>query len=300
MPNLKLVLITFCFLVLAFGPASVLAQSNPDSTTLYRIETTDGNKYLGYILASDTEKIQLKTEKLGTLPILRKDIKSLTAVNSGQIKNGKYWFDNPQSTRYLFSPNGYGLKPGEGYYQNVLVFVNQVSVGITNNVSMGVGIVPLFLFGGSTPVWLLPKVSFPVKKDKVNIGAGALVGTALGEESGGFGIVYGLTTFGSRDKNVSLGLGYGYAAGDWAKSPTITFSGLLRTGNRGYLLTENYLIGTGDGSIGLISAGGRRIIKRVGLDFGLLLPVGSEIDGFFALPFIGFTVPFNQNKSKLP
>ncbi|PSR57330.1 hypothetical protein AHMF7605_15530 [Adhaeribacter arboris] len=224
----------------------------------------------------------------------------MTVITAAKLKNGNYWFENPQSTRYLFAPNGYGLKRGEGYYQNVLVFVNQISVGITNNISIGAGTVPLFLFGTSTPVWLLPKVSFPVVKDKFNVGAGALVGSVLGEDSEGFGIVYGISTFGSRDKNISLGLGYGYAAGDWATAPTFTLNGMLRTGNRGYLLTENYLIGTGDGSIGLITLGGRRIIKRVGLDFGLVIPAGSDIDTFIAIPFLGLTVPFGQSKTRIP
>ncbi|QMU31406.1 hypothetical protein HUW48_01490 [Adhaeribacter radiodurans] len=224
----------------------------------------------------------------------------MTAVNTKNLKNGAYWFENPQSTRYLFAPNGYGLRAGEGYYQNITVVVNQISVGITDNVSIGLGTVPLFLFGASTPVWVLPKVSFPVVKDKFNVGAGALVGTVMGEESAGFGIVYGITTLGSRDKNISLGLGYGYAGGDWARTPTLTLSGMLRTGNRGYLLTENYLIGTADGSIGLITFGGRRIIKKVGLDFGLVLPAGSEIDSFIAIPFLGLTVPFGQKTTPQP
>ena len=295
---LKILLVSFGTLLLQTITQPVWAHTVSDTTLIYRVETTDGNEYLGKIATQDATAIQLKTEKLGTIRLLRQDIKTLTAVNAKNLKNGAYWFENPQSTRYLFSPNGYGLRAGEGYYQNILVVVNQVSVGITDNVSIGLGTVPLFLFGASTPVWLLPKVSFPVVKDKFNLGAGALVGSVLGEDSEGFGIVYGISTFGSRDKNISLGLGYGYAAGDWARTPTITLSGMLRTGNRGYLLTENYLIGTGDGSIGLITLGGRRIIKKVGLDFGLVIPAGSDINTFIAIPFLGLTVPFGQKPAK--
>jgi hypothetical protein len=296
----KILLVSFGLMLLQLFTHQVWAQTVPDTTTIYRVETTDGNEYLGKMVAEEAGIIQFKTEKLGTIRILRQDIKVITAVNLKNLKNGIYWFENPQSTRYLFAPNGYGLRAGEGYYQNIMVVVNQVSVGITDNISIGVGTIPLFLFGTSSPVWLLPKVSFPVIKDKFNLGAGALVGSVLGEESEGFGIVYGISTFGSRDKNISLGLGYGYAAGDWAQTPTVTLSGMLRTGNRGYLLTENYLISTGDGSIGLITLGGRRIIKKVGLDFGLVFPAGSDVNTFLAIPFLGLTVPFGQKPAKLP
>lgn len=288
---------SFLFLFLLLS-VCCFGQTPSDTTTLYRLESRDGNEYLGHILNQTTESIQFRTQKLGVLNFSRADIKTLTPIEANRLKNGKVWFDNPQATRYLFAPNGYGLKPGEGYYQNIWVFFNQVSVGITENISVGAGLVPLFLFAGtSTPVWVIPKISIPVVKDKFNVGAGALLGTVIGEEKAGFGIAYGITTFGDKDKNLSLGLGYGYAAGDWANSPTITLSGLVRTGNRGYLITENYLIGTGDGSVGLISLGGRRIIKKVGLDFGLAIPLQEDLNTFVAVPFLGFTVPFGQKNA---
>ncbi len=300
MSYFKILFAGFWLLLLGTTANKAHAQITPDTTTVYRVETRDGNEYLGTIIAEDASAIQLKTANLGTIRILRQDIKTLTALGANRLVNGSYWFENPQSTRYLFAPNGYGLKSGEGYYQNVLVLVNQISVGITNNFSMGAGTIPLFFFGIPTPVWLLPKFSIPVVKNQLNVGAGALIGTVLGEDALGFGILYGIITIGSRDKNLSVGLGYGYAEGDLAETPTVTVSGLLRTGSRGYLLTENYFIGTPDGRIGLITAGGRRIIKKVGLDFGLMAPVGSDIDSFLAFPFLGLTVPFGQTQSKLP
>jgi len=166
----------------------------------------------------------LKTENLGEITILRADIKTQINVDEEQIKDGILWFENPQATRYFWAPNAYGLKKGEGYYQNIYVFWNQVSYGITDYITIGGGIIPTFLFGAATPVFLTPKVSIPVVKDKFNIGGGMLLGTVLGDVSDdiSFGIAYGLSTFGSRDSNISISLGYGYAGGDWANSP-LTF-----------------------------------------------------------------------------
>jgi hypothetical protein len=269
-----------------------------DSTKLYRIETKDGNEFLGKILSEDEAVVNLRTESLGDITIKRTNIVKITVIEPNQIKTGQLWLDNPQATRYFWSPNGYGLKKGEAYYQNVWVLFNQASIGLSNNFSIGLGLIPLFLFGaGTTPIWLTPKFSIPVKKDKFNIGAGALVATVAGgagEGIGeGFGLLYGITTFGDRNKNLSVGVGYGFAGGELARNPTITVSSLIRLSRRGYFLTENYFIGTGDEPLILLSFGGRSIINRTGLDYGLFIP--TETGGsLFAIPWLGLTVPLSK------
>lgn len=110
--------------------------------------------------------------------------------------------ENPHATRYLFGPNGYGLRKGEGYYSNTWIFFNQLSYGFTDNFTVGAGVIPLFCLpaprrrSGSPP-----KFSIPVKKDVVNLGVGGLFATVLGgEDVGTFGIAYGQLTLGSRPK----------------------------------------------------------------------------------------------------
>lgn len=288
---LRTIAILMCLLITS---KVIMGQTTQDSVSYY-IETVDGNSFTGTIAGQDAEKIMLKTEKLGVITLRRADIRKMTVIELAKFKDGKYWFDNPQATRYFFSPNGYGLKRGEGYYQNTWVLFNSVAVGMTDNFSIGAGLVPLFLFGGtSTPAWLTPKISFPVKKDKVQIGAGALIGAVIGEENTGFGILYGLTTFGSRDNNLTLGIGYGYAGGELANSPMFNINGMFRTGARGYFLTENYIFSGGGSTTLFLSFGGRQIIKNAGLDYGLWLPVGADIDAFVAIPWLGLTIPIGK------
>ncbi len=266
-----------------------------DSTQQYRIETVDGNEYIGFIIEQNNDVIVIMTERIGAITLRKIDIKKMTVINVKQIKNGQYWFENPQSTRYFWQPNAYGLKKGEGYYQNVWILFNQASIGITDNVSIGAGIVPLFLFaGGSTPVWLTPKVSIPIKRDKVNMSGGALLGTVLGEEDANFGIAYSNITFGSRDKNITFGAGYGYAGGDWADAPTFTLSAMIRVGKSGYFLTENYYIGSAEEDIMLFFLGGRRMIKNSGIDFGILIPSNTGGD-VVAIPWLGVTFPLGKS-----
>jgi len=283
-------------LFFCMSATTVFSQAQPDSSKLCRVEIKDGNEFVGLMASEDSVNVVLETALMGKVTIPRTSIKSITWLKSTSLKGGKLWSENLQSTRYFWSPNGYGLKKGEGYYQNIWVLWNQASVGVTDYFSIGAGIVPLFFFGGaSTPVWITPKFSIPVVKDKFNLGVGALAGTVLGEGSG-FGIVYGLGTVGNRNNNLTLGLGYGYATGDWAKKPMITLSGMARVGPRGYLLTENYYISTVDATLLLISAGGRTVTKKAGIDYGLFFPISSDLGTFIAIPWLGITLPFGKKE----
>lgn len=292
----RLICCSFWLILLSF---SMDGYAQVQDTTTYRIETKDGNEYIGKIVFDDREKVKLITKNIGELYLNKNDIVKIEAIQVSQIKNGVLWFNNPQASRYFWMPNGYGIKKGEGYYQNVWIFINQFTVAPTDHFSIGVGMVPLFLFGGtSSPVWVTGKFSIPVTPEKFNLGAGILSGTVLGEEGTGFGIAYGLTTFGSRDKNVSIGLGYGYTGGEWANTPTISVSSMIRTSNRGYFLTENYYIDSGEESLVLISIGGRRIVKKTGIDFGLFIPFKSGMENFVAIPWLGITAPLGAKKIK--
>lgn len=281
-----------------FWMVMVCSAQEKTEPKAYLIETRDGNSYQGRIVATDSVKVLFHTEKLGEITILKSDIKKMGPFNVKQLKGDKYWFENPQSTRYFFSPNGYGLKKGEGYYQNIWVWMNSFAIGINDYVSVGGGLIPLFLFAGApTPVWITAKVSIPVSKDKFNVGAGILAATALGESSsGGIGIFYGIATLGSRDKNVSLGVGYGFSGGSVSSTPVLNLNGMLRVGARSYLLSENYFFTDGSSGVLLLMVGARHIIKNTGLDYGLMMPVGSGVGSFVAAPWLGITIPFGKGR----
>lgn len=269
------------------------AHAQQDTTTLWNIITNDGNEYNGFILLKNETEIQFKTNNIGTITLLLSNIKKMTEVKPEDIKGDEVWLDNLQDGRYFFSPSSYGLKKGQGYYQNTWVFFNQLSYGVTDNFSMGIGTVPAFLFGGNTPVWITPKISFPITENTFAIGGGALVGTVLGE-GGSYGIVYGTSTLGSRDKNLTFGLGYGYVDDEFANSPALTISSLIRVSKKGYFITENYLIDTGEGTTGILSFGGRRVWRNVSLDFGGLLPVGGGSSSLVIIPWLSVVISFGS------
>ncbi|MEI6297874.1 MAG: hypothetical protein WCO84_09660, partial [bacterium] len=100
------------------------------------------------------------------------------------------------------------------------------------------------------------------------------------------------TTFGPRDNNLSLGLAWGFSQDGWMKAPIVNLSAMIRTGPKGYFITENYAITAGGTTVVLLSLGGRTMIGSVALDYSFWMPFGEGMNTFIAAPILGVTIPF--------
>ncbi|HCT29896.1 MAG TPA: hypothetical protein DIW31_04010 [Bacteroidales bacterium] len=279
-----------------FSFKTACSQEVSDSSKFYKVETVDGNEYVGHIIIMNSDYIRLKTANLGEITINQKDVTKLSVISKERVSGGGVSYGELHSSRYFTTSNGYGLKKGSGYYQNMWIFYNQFGYGFTDNFSISAGVVPLFLFAGaSSPVWITPKVSIPLKKDKVNLGAGILVASVLGEDNEAFGYGYGVITFGSGQKNLSIGLGYGYYGNSWSDRPTISLCFKIPAGKRGYVMAENYFLPIDDERVMLSLIGGRSLIRKVALDYGLVIPVVSGMEQFVAIPWLGVTIPLGED-----
>lgn len=287
--------IALTLLILLFPAKYALSQETSDTTKIWVVDTRDGQSFIGSITSENSEEIVLLTDNYGTIHIPRAQIKKIKLLSGSDMKEGEYWFKNPHDTRYFVMSNGFGLEQGEAYYQNTWILFNQINYGITDFFSMGAGVLPLFLFAGApTPVFITPKLTVPVVKEKVNLGAGMLLGYVLGETAS-FGIAHGAATFGNRDNNLTLGAGWAFVDWDWAENPTISLSGMVRVSRKTYLLTENYYIGISEGeAVVLIALGGRSVQRRLAIDYGLVIPLVPDMDTFFAIPWLGIAVPFGN------
>lgn len=273
------------------------AQIIVEKDSTYIFDMKDGNTYIGKVISIEkNEKFEVQTS-VGTILLQKKDIVKITKFKKTDLIEGQYWPSNPHSSRYFFSPSGYGLRKGEGYYQNAWVLFNQVSYGFTDHFSMGVGMVPSFLFGGESliPFWITPKLNFPYKNGNGAFGAGTLYISSLGAGLGGLGILYGSNTFGTRDKQLTIGVGLGYNSRDgFSKYPVFNAAGLIRTSKNWAFVSENYFF-TIDEYIGaIISAGARYMGKRLAIDFGGFKPLGSVHGGLFVAPWLSISVPFGK------
>lgn len=287
---MKAPIIVISLLFVLFAGQTVFAQQTEERSPVYKIETADRNVYTGVIVSETTDTIVFRTENLGDLTILRRNIVRQTLVSGG----GE--IDNLHGNRYFILSNSLGIPKGSGYYQNSWIFFNQAHYGITNNISIGAGIIPLFLFAGTaSPIWIVPSVTIPVSRDNFSLGVNALIATvAGGDVDGTAGFLTFTATLGNRSNNLSIGLGYGYAGNDWAQSPLVSISGMIRTGQRHHLMTENYYV-SGVDEFNLISFfGGRFDFRAMSLDYGLLIPMFQGMDSFIAIPWLGIAVPFGH------
>lgn len=282
-----------CFTVLLlFSVNNSIAQVLTDTTNVWQITTIDDNEYTGYILSETADAVELKTGTIGIITIPINQIKKREQLRSDASTNFLLWPENPMASRYFWANSGFNIKKGDGYYQNTWVLFNHAQFGVTDNFSLGVGMMPLFLFAGSpTPLWLSPKMTFPIQ-EKVHLAAGVLVGTLVGggTDVEGFGFAYGNATFGSTSTNMTAGLGYGFADGEFADRPTISLAGMFRTGKRGYIITENYFIDTGFDDVLILSLGGRYVGKKIILDYGGIY--SPESGTFVIVPWLSISIPF--------
>jgi hypothetical protein len=204
------------------------------------------------------------------------------------MKDGEYWFPNPNSTRLFFAPSGRMLDQGEGYVSDYEVFFPGFAVGVTNHVSIGGGM-SLFPAGLDEQVYYLaPKIGGEVREN-VNLALGALILGGLGTESTA-GIMYGVGTFGPPDASLTAGLGYGFAGTTVAKNPVIMLGGEFRVSKRIGLVTENYIIPNTEYINPLYSYGVRLMGEKLTVDLALFNASGSDTP--IGLPYVDFVFRF--------
>lgn len=294
--NYYLVCLLCCLLTLKTSAQ----DKQPQKESQVEITTTDGNLYKGTIITTTLEYIVLKTENLGDITIKKSDITQLENMDSEDMEvdpNG-YPIDYHGSTHYLANPTGYTLKKGQSYYQNIGVFFNSYSVGITDRFSLTMGgEIASLLFGGRVPIlFVSPRYSFPLKGDNMAISLGATFFTSPQDDFVGFGVLQTAFTFGNRNTNFTLGGGIGFSTGEGFESTVVPFypSFMIRLSDKVSFVSDNFIIAFDNfnGATGVISAALRfHFIKSKGssIDLGLFRPT-EDVGDLVALPFVSATV----------
>lgn len=129
-------------LLLLFLACSAFTATHAQDTTAFKpvnatVLLKDGTQLRGLLLSESPVGVRIKTDNLGEMIVTADKIDRIEKHTEGFYRNGQYWFPNPHSTRYFFAPSALPLSKGEGYYQNAYIFVNSVSVGVTDHFTMG-------------------------------------------------------------------------------------------------------------------------------------------------------------------
>lgn len=301
----KLTLVTRSFIVcswlllsaIVWQPA--LAQTDTTATQTpapqrWMVETKDGSVYQGIFLGQDANGIRLQTESAGIITIPNDQVKTTRILDDRNYRNGKYWFENPNATRYLFGPSAFSLRKGEAYFQTTYGVLNSINYGLTDNFTIGGGFELISTFSGSPTFFITPKYTFEIN-DKWRAGAGVLyLTTTLAEdEFSGLGIGYGIVTYGNTDNNATLGLGYGYVDGSFSEKPIVTISGMARVSRNVGLVSENWILPVEDIG-GLFSYGVRFMGERITVDLAFINNPEVAESIAIGVPYIDFVIKFGK------
>jgi hypothetical protein len=298
--------------LLLYGGSALSAQQpqppKPDSATRQLVRTRDGSTVMGRVISEDSTSIRIETTG-GVLTLARADILSITMIRTNDMHEGQYWFPDPNRTRLLFAPTGRMLDEAEGYYMNTYLVLQSFAGGLTNWATIGGG---FSLIPGVDPTdWLYyvtPKVGL-YRSNDLNVAVGAFAGFLQHTSPGGFGVVYGVATYGGPNSSITGGAGYGYAGSSISNRPVFMLGGQQRVSRRVAFISENYLyvqklsseICTGPGvctsassneTRGVVSYGLRFLGEKMSVDFAFFNAPG-EFDWVFpGVPYLSFGVKF--------
>lgn len=288
--------ITSVIILLSALSATAFAQKDPgkirvaDSTEVQRLITKDGSAIVGRIISVDLQTVQFE---IGAKPggnIVTIEIATIDKVetlSATKLRDGQYWFANPNSTRLFFGPTARTLKQGEGYVQNVWLFFMGGAVGVTDNFSLGGGlsIVPGLALDNQL-FFLTPKLGFEVSPN-ANLGVGALLVKVDIKKAPTVGILYGTGSLGDENASITAGLGFGFVDSDLAESPMFMIGGEKRLSKRIAMVSENWKI---PGETFVISYGLRFMGENLAVDLAMLNTI--DFDATLGIPYLDFVFNF--------
>ena len=244
----------------------------------YRVELVAGDGFTGVLRSATAQELVFETTGQGELRVSRTAIRSLTLLTPTQVRRN--YDDVGNGDHLFFAPTARNLRRGEGYAQNLELFLLRGDYGLTDHVSVGalVSVVPGQ--GADNVAMLTPKASFPVG-EKVHVGGGALL---IGSRSRAGGVGYANATYGNADNHLTLGLGYGFSANaGFINTPLLVLGGAVRVARRVSLMNESYFLRDrsflGDPITAVLGIAGVRVAgRRIGGGLGVLYAYGSYRD----------------------
>jgi hypothetical protein len=260
-----------------------------------RMSLNDGSEILGSVEAEEPDTVRFRTAGGLRLAMPRSQIRSIILL-PGRFEGGKYLRPDPNYTRLLFAPTARPLKSGQGYFSAYEVFFPFLAYGVGDHLTLAGG---MSLFPGASAqlFYLAPKATV-YNSEKLSLAGGVLYLNATKgfEEFEGAGIVYGVSTYGSGDRAVTGGLGWGFFGDDFANDPILMLGGELRLSNSVKLVTENWFPPKSEAYP--LSLGVRFFGDRLAADIALIYPAGVETEGFPFMPWLGFAYNFGAAEQK--
>ena len=288
-------IIIVIFSSLIFSHEDLINKSNE----MVEIETKDGNILLGYIIDSDDNGFTLET-KDGLKIMIPKSSVLRSSTLEIKDKDGRIFRADPNKSLYIFAPSAFPIENKKSYCRDFCVFFPSYNRGFSNNFSLQLGafVVPGMSFD-DVPIVLSGKFSFPEYKSKKFFNASFASGLMyvrlpeFGEDSFGFGIVFGTMTLGDKFNHFSTSIGFGYSTtgADWEfqEKPIYNLSGNFRFSNSIAFVGESWVFPEGDLDDQLFALSLRFIGRKFAVDLGGLMTLSMLDESVIPIPILNFT-----------
>jgi len=280
------------FLSMMFCSTCSFAQTQEDTeATKVSITKKNGDRISGTLVNQSEGKIIISTF-YGEVVVSTDDIVEIEYDTAGTIKLSEY-----SASQYLVIQSAFGLKKGQAYYKNTLLFFNSFSWGVNDNFTLTAGteLVSLLTEGVFPSLYVVPKLHFPFRKGSVSAGS-SIVRYHTANDVAYVTLLQGNVSIGDLDSNLTLGAGYGYRfdAGDRQNAIQLGLSGIAKLSDKTSLISENWLLSGDFDTIGIFSLGVRfhSRTRNNFLTVAFVRPTGDFISSF-VWPFLSGTVVIN-------
>ncbi|MDH4157761.1 MAG: hypothetical protein OEW00_10850 [candidate division Zixibacteria bacterium] len=295
--SLVVIGLTACLAVTA-GAKDIKSKLRvPEAGITQMITLKDGSTLAGRIKAVGETEITFAAQ-VGDMTIPIDQITEIKEISADKIREGKYWFPNPNRTRLYFAPTGRMLKAGQGYFSDIYVLFPSVNFGITDNFTLGGG---FSLFPGldvsEQLFYISPKIGADMT-EKLSVAGSALIVRLPSDQldiedkkddATVIGVLFGSATIGSDDASLTGGLGFGYVDDDIADKPAVLVGGEYRLARRMSFVSENWVFPEVDQPI--ISYGVRFFGESIAVDLAFFNILDNDAI-FPGIPYIDFVWNF--------
>ncbi|MBX7184008.1 MAG: hypothetical protein K1Y01_02590 [Vicinamibacteria bacterium] len=293
-------------------PAASAAES-PAAVVTLRMK--DGSSLRARIVDQDGERYRIVTVGGLAMDVPRDAVADIDADEAG---DGARPSDS-NYTRLLFSPTGRPLGKGEGYFSDHYVVFPGFAYGLTDNLSIGAGMLVVPGLGLDEQVFFVAPRLGKQFSDRFALSAGVLFAHAGGEDwsdDENLGVGFAMATVGRPDRSLTLGLGvartveqyetYRMVNGRYlseshrevSHTPVVVVGGTARLSRHLAFVSENWLVLHDDFRLSEqpFALGLRFLGDRLSADVGVIL-VGELIDEGFPVPWLSVTYHFGPKRS---
>jgi len=201
------------------------------------------------------------------------------------------------------------IVPGLGANEQVYFINPKLGFNVSDKISLGGGFIYMN-YPENQEYEIFDTLTIPVVDNGLQIGDTTILYTIdwendLYRRNGG--IVFGVGTYGDKENNLTLGLGYVYYKNEFLKHPVFMLGGMVRTSRRTALVTENWIVTVpqkhlwedltpGNYTSAIIMYGVRFFGERMSVDLAFFqfpgeMGFGNEL--FFpGIPYLDFVVKF--------